>query len=800
MQSLNIRSKFKIPRVKSGRLILFLDIVLLIMAVFAVRFLGTTNLVKAQYGQGGYPSGCAACMAAGNWCVENGAGYVCAGTNPAAWGYSCGSRVSASAACPAGCNCGRYEAAAGSTSCSNDCIMVESCGGTPPPNSTPVPTAPPSGSCSSNWCTRPPDSSGASDVCPNGWSWSSDPGFCSDGVHTGRCCAPAGGGGGGTSIPPATCSITLNLNRNPIFTGENTILDSAIVTTDATDVVVNFASNNNSVARVVKTSNSVARVYGDGVGTATITATGSVQGPGGAGTCTATANVTVNAAPWWQVQDGDVISRGDLRSLIPSTCVGTCIPALILRGTGGFPGIPIYGGSNYDFSDSTSSRGTGSEEQNWLVQTNVSPHLETFNFDYFEKLIPPDVRATMAGAANTLGASVTPTQLTTGGTAIRGYRWYRVPSGTSTTINGDVTIPGSEKVIILVEGGNLTINGNITVANPGQGFFMAMVGKDNNGNNGNILTTSASSGSGGGGTTTLVSDDFNRANSATVGSGWTEIEGSPTGLAEISNNTLRLNSTNETARPMVKRTFTKQTTGTMSWTFSFNYNRIGTEAGYFVRMQLGDSAIMNDASPNTAGTAVNLIWTGVSGGMPNEESFGVTTGTNTRTRVATVEGQVNVIIDVDLDNNGYRVRLNGPGVISPASPDALVPFNNNVDIDEIRIFNDSLTDTSHSGRQFDNMVLTATAPVTPGGTTRVLHGLYLSEGQFQTGTTGAQNDTRFQLRGSVAALGGLLLQRNLGATPNRTLPAEFFEYAPEMLVPFPREFKRDRIIWQELAP
>ncbi len=77
-----------------------------------------------------------------------------------------------------------------------------------------------------------------------------------------------------------------------------------------------------------------------------------------------------------------------------------------------------------------------------------------------------------------------------------------------------------------------------------------------------------------------------------------------------------------------------------------------------------------------------------------------------------------------------------------------------------------------------------------------IEGMFLSDGGISTGG----GNVAFYERGSIVANGGLNLQRNLGTTNNKTNPAEVFEYAPDMILNFPRSLARSKIIWQEVAP
>ncbi len=188
--------------------------------------------------------------------------------------------------------------------------------------------------------------------------------------------------------------------------------------------------------------------------------------------------VTVSIDAWWQVKDGDVTTNGNITSLIPSTCtLPSCNPKLILDGTGGFPGAAIYGGNSYDFSGSSTSLGSASSK-NWLA--NSSYGFTPPNYSYFTTLIPSSV------IMNTInGNSVGGGFFNAGGSPSKGYVWYKHTG--DLTINGNLNLSGNRKVVLFIEGGNLTISSRINIGNPGQGFFMAIAGKDIGGGKGNIL-------------------------------------------------------------------------------------------------------------------------------------------------------------------------------------------------------------------------------------------------------------------------------------------------------------------------
>jgi hypothetical protein len=80
-----------------------------------------------------------------------------------------------------------------------------------------------------------------------------------------------------------------------------------------------------------------------------------------------------------------------------------------------------------------------------------------------------------------------------------------------------------------------------------------------------------------------------------------------------------------------------------------------------------------------------------------------------------------------------------------------------------------------------------------------LEGIYAADNKFQTGSIGT-GDSQLVIRGSVAAYGGINLQRDLGDPANQTTPAEIFEYAPDLELLFPEKLLTRTINWKEVAP
>lgn len=86
-------------------------------------------------------------------------------------------------------------------------------------------------------------------------------------------------------------------------------------------------------------------------------------------------------------------------------------------------------------------------------------------------------------------------------------------------------------------------------------------------------------------------------------------------------------------------------------------------------------------------------------------------------------------------------------------------------------------------------------PTVVGGATPNLEGLYLADGTFNTGLGNSQ----LWVRGSLAGNLGINMQRNLGGSANSD-PSEFFEYAPDQIMLYPKVLGVRKINWKEVAP
>lgn len=288
----------------------------------------------------------------------------------------------------------------------------------------------------------------------------------------GACVWDSGGCSGGGWPPPApSCSVVTVPSSITIGSGQQSPI-SSIVTLYGTNpqiADVTWYASNPSVTSTIPVADYfepfTSIVTGGNAGSSVITTVVTLWT---LQTCQTTTTVNVTAgAPWAQLSNGSIMAgSGNLQSLIPQSCLAPgCDPNFIASTGGIVPGVAVYGGNSYDFSASTSQ---GSVSTNgWLANTSYAG--TDYNYNYFRNLIPSDTVIT------TLGSNITNAALQTG-VLSKGYYWFRVNG--NATISDNITIAGNRRVVLLVEGGNLSINGRINVPNPENNFFMTMVNGD----------------------------------------------------------------------------------------------------------------------------------------------------------------------------------------------------------------------------------------------------------------------------------------------------------------------------------
>lgn len=289
--------------------------------------------------------------------------------------------------------------------------------------------------------------------------------------------------------PCATCNISVTPDPLNIEVGQSQLMAANVIINPAGSTTVSevdFSSTNTTVATVTTpdtTSPFTTTVSGNTIGTSTINAVATLA-TGGSCTSVPGNGAEVNVippGPWWQVINGSVTSggsTGNLTSLIPDSCtLPGCNPLFILNGSAGRPGTALYGGiaNNYDFSSNTTNRGTVSST-NWI--SNTTHQAQTSDWTYIKSLLTTDITANY----NNLPASINNGNINAA--PYKGYSWYYRSGDMS--IDNPINIAG-EKAVIIIEGGNLTINRNINIANPENSFILIVVGRNSSGAGGNII-------------------------------------------------------------------------------------------------------------------------------------------------------------------------------------------------------------------------------------------------------------------------------------------------------------------------
>ena len=277
--------------------------------------------------------------------------------------------------------------------------------------------------------------------------------YCTGTTQSGECNPPP---------PPPSCTLTLAPASIPIGNNSTTTFIASVTPANGTVTNVTFVSSNTAVATVNPASDAsvsystVATAVS--VGSSTITASAVMSG---SVRCTDTSVLNViNADPWWQVKDGDVTTNGDLRS-------GTTVPAgnyFGLAGAGGYPGVPVYGGSTNLTTSNVSVKG-------WLANSSYSSS-KLFNSNYFLNAVPDEALPNIISIPSD---SVAGSFFESGGTPFFGYYGY-LYDGRTTGIPLKITSAanlGSRKVILFVRGADLQLNSNINL-NDGLGFFLAI--------------------------------------------------------------------------------------------------------------------------------------------------------------------------------------------------------------------------------------------------------------------------------------------------------------------------------------
>jgi hypothetical protein len=155
---------------------------------------------------------------------------------------------------------------------------------------------------------------------------------------------------------------------------------------------------------------------------------------GGVVRCSDTSSVSVIAPfdAWWQVKDGDVTTNNDINSAVPATYY------IEMPGTGGYPGIPMFGGT----TNLTTAKVSAKPPAGWLVNSSCAS-TKTYNSSYFLNAVPSDISVANGTLTQISNPSVSGSTFTSGGTAAYGYYWYEYDGANDLTITSAVSLTGT---------------------------------------------------------------------------------------------------------------------------------------------------------------------------------------------------------------------------------------------------------------------------------------------------------------------------------------------------------------------
>lgn len=259
-----------------------------------------------------------------------------------------------------------------------------------------------------------------------------------------------------TNLFPANGSVTTNSNISLSWSPPSSWGKGCPSNTDTFDVYIGLGTTGDTVLYAANGIKSITSIPVD-LGTQYGTYYWRVKAKNGSAVSySTTTSFTYQApppaitTPWFQIKDGDVTANGSISSNVPTGAYFN------LDGNGGFPGVPVFS-TGLSYSPGLLS------SKNWSANTSTTQG-RIFDYTYFKNLIPDNILPT-----------TDPSFIPTAGYVADGYEWFK--------INGNLTLNsvnfGSRKVILFIENGSLTINGNLNVTD-GVGFFGAFVDGDIN--------------------------------------------------------------------------------------------------------------------------------------------------------------------------------------------------------------------------------------------------------------------------------------------------------------------------------
>ncbi|MCW3997077.1 MAG: hypothetical protein NWF10_00720 [Candidatus Bathyarchaeota archaeon] len=209
-----------------------------------------------------------------------------------------------------------------------------------------------------------------------------------------------------------------------------------------------------------------------------------------------------------------------------------------------------------------------------------------------------------------------------------------------------------------------------------------------------------------GGVTPIVflDDNFDRADSSTVGMGWVEIDFDASADAQILDNSLHFETLDDNHQPLVYHSFSAVAAGKINWTFDLDFERTGSEGTYEIFMLLGED--LTSAPPGeTQDVAVNIKWGGPNNGFGGHETLGYYDGSTTG--VVSVSEQATIEVIADLDAKTFDLTVTGGG---PGASVTDIPFVNDVNINTIMIYLNQVNENNFDPLKIDNVSIVEVLP------------------------------------------------------------------------------------------
>ncbi len=204
----------------------------------------------------------------------------------------------------------------------------------------------------------------------------------------------------------------------------------------------------------------------------------------------------------------------------------------------------------------------------------------------------------------------------------------------------------------------------------------------------------------------IFEDDFNRANSGTVGNGWTEYEISADSNAKITSQQLEMVGKNDKFEPCVVNTFTASSTAnnsTLKWSFLYDFEYMDVDK-YSIFFDIGNGL----SCDGTAGPGTEIIrleqFANNNVSVLQDWIWYTTTGSETA--VAKINGTTTIEAILYQDTSTLDLSFTGAGFFDGTQVTTGIPFDSATEIDSIRILVSRLTESDWNTKFVDDILLT----------------------------------------------------------------------------------------------